>query len=83
MTTTDATTQDAVKAPLAWSSLAIAVAGYLWALLYEKGLSGWGLLAFLLVTVVLVVGLRKPNVAVPIVTIAVAIAASVAVWVMV
>ncbi|QTV79927.1 hypothetical protein [Microbacterium sp. NIBRBAC000506063] len=35
------------------------MAGYLWGLLSEHGLALWGLVAFLVATVVLILGLRQ------------------------
>ena len=78
-TTTEVTTNPALKPALTWSALAIVVAGFLWAMLYEKGQSLLGLVAFLVAVIVLIVGLRKPVVIVPIVTLVALIAASVAV----
>lgn len=81
MTTTTAETSTALKPALAWSSIAIVLAGYLWALLYVKEQTLLGLGAFLVALIVLIVGLRKPVVAVPIVVIVALIAAAVGVHV--
>lgn len=80
-TTTEAPTNPALKPAITWSALALVAGGYLWALLYEKGLSLWGLVAFVVATLLLIVGLRKPVVIVAIVTLVALIAASVVVFV--
>ena len=62
MMTAPATAEEtSSKAPIAWSAITVALAGYLWGLLAEHALSLVGLLAFLVVTVVVFLGLRTPG----------------------
>lgn len=79
MTTTTADTSNAIKPALAWSSIAIVLAGYLWALLYVKGQGLLGFGAFVVALIVLIFGLRKPVAAVSIVVLVALIAAAVGV----